>query len=74
MAAPLGGGEYVQDNRRSPNRIEPHSMPRPGTDLKVPPVVMPTSHIYSVQGNSHMSHAGTPAHCDSRQESREGAG
>ena len=52
MTTPLGGGEYVQDNRRSPNRIEPHSMPRPGTDLGAPPVVIFTLHIYSVQGNT----------------------
>ena len=29
----------MQDSRRSANRIEPHSMPRPGTDLKLPPLV-----------------------------------
>ena len=29
----------MQDNRRSPNRIEPHTMPRPGISLADTPLV-----------------------------------
>jgi len=39
MAAPLGGGEYVQDKRSPGNRIEPHTMPRPTASLADPPLV-----------------------------------
>ena len=39
MTTPLGGGEYVQDNKGPANRIEPHTMPRPHGSAAEAPVV-----------------------------------
>ena len=39
MTTPLGGGEYVQDNKGPENRIEPHTMPRPHGSAAEAPVV-----------------------------------
>ena len=39
MTTPLGGGEFVQDNKGPANRIEPHTMPRPHSSAAEAPVV-----------------------------------
>ena len=56
MARPLGGGEYVQNNKGPANRIEPHTMPRPHGSAAEAPVV---SHLGPGSGFTVLIHPWT---------------